>query len=94
MLKANRQGFAGFDDFCQRTRAASNIGHLKTPVFLFSSEADAVVPAARVKRLGAAMRAKGVSVTVKVVGAGDHYSSMINAGIPAAIEWMRAKKSK
>jgi len=61
---------------------------IEVPVFLFQSSADAGLDAAGMDRLWAALPDNASSRRVRV-DQGGHYESMIEAGVPAAIEWMQ-----
>ena len=56
------------------------------PVFLFHANDDSNVPCDQSR---AYAEARGERVKLVVVPSGDHYDSMTEAGIPAAIEWLK-----
>ena len=88
LLKLYSREVNNLEQFCLRTHAASHVAHLNVPAFLFSSEADNIVPAGRVRQLAASIEARGVDLTLQVSTEGDHYQSMVSTGIPSAIDWM------
>jgi len=79
-----------FAEFCQRTRAASHVGHLTVPIFLFTSGEDTTCPPSSVKALAARLHQAGRACKFVEASSGDHYSSMLEQGIPTAIAWMRS----
>lgn len=81
----------GIAEMCQSTRALSHMAHLRdVPVFLFGSEGDGVVPVEAIHTLAASVP-EGEDLTVQIVEGGDHYSSMIDEGVPSAIGWMKSR---
>ena len=56
------------------------------PVFLFHAEDDSNVPCEQSKEYAST---RGDRVKIVTVPTGDHYDSMINRGIPAAIDWLK-----
>lgn len=80
------------ESFCQRTRAASHFGHFAVPAFFFGSKEDTSPTAESVHSAAKLLNdTSGVPVTLKIVEEGDHYHSMIDEGIPAAIAWMNER---
>jgi dipeptidyl aminopeptidase/acylaminoacyl peptidase len=77
-------------EFCQRTRAANHVGHLAVPLFLFTSREDTTCPSSSVEALAAQLHQAGRACKLVEVSQGDHYSSMLEQGLPAAIAWMRS----
>lgn len=61
---------------------------IDVPVFLFDSRADHGLDAAGMQRLWDALPENAASRRLRV-DQGGHYDSMIDSGIPAAIEWMQ-----
>jgi predicted esterase len=62
----------------------------KKPVFLFHASDDSVVSPSETEHLMTSMQPAHPSSKRKVVTTGGHYDSMINEGIPSAIEWFNA----
>jgi len=60
------------------------------PVFLFHSTEDVVVPVAETERLGEELKPASPATRVMIVPTGDHYHSMIEQGVPAALTWLDA----
>jgi dipeptidyl aminopeptidase/acylaminoacyl peptidase len=68
-----------------------HVAELRTkPVFLFHSTTDESVPVAESTRLAEAMKPLAEGSRVVIVPTGDHYRSMLEQGIPAAMEWLDA----
>ena len=88
-LQTMAMAMPGLADFCQQTRAASHVGHVKAPVFLFGSTDDTVVRLEEVQRLAQSLTEAGVDVRLET-GSGGHYASMMSQGIPMATAWMKA----
>ena len=57
------------------------------PVFLFFAHDDSILDLAALERLIVAMQPAHPQTKLVSVPTGDHYTSMIEAGIPAAIAW-------
>lgn len=68
-----------------------NIAYFDMPIFLFSADDDSHI-AGRQKtyqQFVLDLKEQGTPVTYKTVTHGGHYQSMIDEGIPAAIEWLK-----
>lgn len=77
----------GFAAKAQAYSPANHIGEIHKPLFLFHADDDDNVPTDEIRRL-----AKGTKTSKLVeVPKGGHYNSMIQQGIPAAIEWMKSQ---
>jgi dipeptidyl aminopeptidase/acylaminoacyl peptidase len=80
-----------------RLHASSPIAHLDAlrtkPVFLFHSTEDVVVPVAESEKLAEAMKPLPDQSRVLIVPTGDHYRSMLEQGLPAAMTWLDAQAS-
>jgi dienelactone hydrolase len=79
----------GADQFFTRFNPSVNESKIGCPLFLFYADDDARF-ASQVRELGARLQAAGKQVTVSSVASGGHYDSMINEGVPRAIEWLKA----
>jgi dienelactone hydrolase len=80
---------AGLVDLADRYAPMNNESKLSCPLFLFHAEGDTNVPAQDSKDFANRLRVQGKSIDLEVVPGGDHYSSMIDPGIPRAIAWLR-----
>lgn len=87
-LSAKQRAWDGFADFCQATRPLSYAGSFEHPVYVFGSYDDVVVSGRAARHLATSLESAGVSVTANIGHFGDHYGSMIETGIPAAVEWI------
>jgi dienelactone hydrolase len=76
-------GIAGFSPI-------ENCDLLKCPLFLFQSQGDTNVSIATSRRFVEKLKQTNPSVTFQTVPTGDHYSSMINPGIPMGIKWLKS----
>jgi dipeptidyl aminopeptidase/acylaminoacyl peptidase len=78
-----------------RLHASSPIAHLSElrfkPVFLFHSTEDAVVPVGESEKLAEALEPFQSPSRLLIVPTGDHYHSMIDQGLPAAMPWLDAR---
>jgi acetyl esterase/lipase len=83
-------GRTGLGDLASRYSPATNESRLTRPLFLFHAMDDTNVPPAETAGLAERRRAAGEPVTLVNVPTGDHYDSMIEQGIPEAIEWFKA----
>lgn len=81
---------SGFGEFLNWNSPINQIENYRVPLFIFHSKADAVVPYGTSEDAVSELTAAGVEVDFRTAASGDHYSSMIQAGIPAAIEWFRS----
>jgi acetyl esterase/lipase len=66
---------------------------IECPVFLFYAEDDARF-AGQVRELAERLAAAGKKVTAEHVPKGGHYQSMIDEGIPRAIQWLKSLPAK
>jgi len=85
-LEAN---LAGFREFLRDTSPARQIEKIRCPVFLFHAEDDSVISIAESEAFAATLKKSNPHVTFVRVARGDHYESMIDEGVPKAIEWLR-----
>lgn len=58
------------------------------PLLLFHAENDSNVPVAESRRLAEALAPMAATSKLLIVPTGDHYDSMIQQGIPAALSWV------
>lgn len=64
---------------------------LNCPVFLFHADDDSNVPCADSRACEQRLKSLGKNVTLVTVPTGNHYQSMIDQGIPRAIEWLKQR---
>jgi dienelactone hydrolase len=75
--------------FLKQSSPKTHTKHFECPVFLFHALDDSNEPAQTSEAFAAKLRAEGKTVTYQTAPFGDHYDSMINAGIPGAIAWLK-----
>ncbi|WZO98440.1 prolyl oligopeptidase family serine peptidase [Isosphaeraceae bacterium EP7] len=80
---------ASLGDLFQRYSPAAGESKLTCPLFLFHALDDTNVPAAETEAFAERRKAAGEPVTLVTVPTGDHYTPMIEEGIPKAIEWFK-----
>ncbi len=74
-------------DFVTQSSPSTQIEGLKNkPVFLFHAEDDSNCPIADTRAFAEKLKAQGTEVKLVTAATGDHYDSMIDEGIPAAIQ--------
>lgn len=84
----------GIADFVVQSSPNTHESRLNCPVFLFHAEDDGNVDVEETEEFATRLQQKGRDVTLKIVPTGDHYDSMIDEGIPAAIQWLKTKTNK
>jgi dipeptidyl aminopeptidase/acylaminoacyl peptidase len=77
--------------FLKRSSPKTHADQLAIPAFVFHAADDKNVPAADTRDFTANLKARGADVTLREVPKGGHYEAMIEAGIPAGIEWMKRR---
>jgi dienelactone hydrolase len=82
---------AGYGDFFTRYNPRLHEQDFACPVLLFHAQDDSNVPVSESTGLAQRLRQAGKDVTLELVPTGDHYDSMINQGIPKAIEWLKTR---
>ena len=75
--------------FFTRSSPMTRAAKLRCPLFLFHADDDTNVPTSDVAAFLKVVRKTNTHVTFARVRTGGHYESMINDGIPQAIEWMK-----
>ena len=92
LLRALATEIPAVVDFAAQSSPHTHRERLKCPTFLFHAEDDSTCPIAETKTLSRQLKKQGTDVTLVTVKTGDHYDSMIDEGIPAAIQWLSTKK--
>jgi dipeptidyl aminopeptidase/acylaminoacyl peptidase len=82
----------GITDFLASISPIANAEKLRCPLFLFHADDDSNVPAEDNQRFAEAVRRVNPNVTFVRVDTGEHYQSMIDVGIPRAIQWFKDLK--
>lgn len=80
----------GVAKFAKQSSPATHAGKLNCPVFLFHAADDQNVSIRETQKFAGLLRSLGKDVTLETVPRGDHYDSMVDQGIPAAIRWLQA----
>jgi dienelactone hydrolase len=83
----------GLVDFVTQSSPTTHLAALKKPVFLFHAEDDSNCPIADTRAFADKLKQQGTNVKFVTAASGDHYDSMINEGIPAAIQWLRERQA-
>ncbi len=77
--------------FVKRASPLTHAAKTKVPVFVFGARDDDKVTSDEWRNYARAVEDAGGNAEVKTVPEGGHYQSMIDDGIPAGIEWIRAR---
>jgi len=88
ILEPFNQDVPGFKEFIIQSSPKNNISKIKIPVFVFQATDDSVISIEDTKGFVAELQKNNSNVTFLTVHEGDHYDSMIQQGIPQAIEWL------
>lgn len=78
-------------NFLKQSSPKTHVARIHCPVFLFHAQDDSNVPVADSQTFATQLRAAGKTVELQIVPTGDHYSEMLEQGIPAAITWLKAQ---
>jgi len=81
--------FPGMKEFDAAHSPMKHSDQLTCPVFLFQAADDTVVEPTETRQFARKLLQTNSSVTVSGNPSGGHYNSMINPGIPRAIEWIQ-----
>ncbi|HUE72466.1 MAG TPA: prolyl oligopeptidase family serine peptidase [Pirellulaceae bacterium] len=92
--RAREMDLPGLTDFIVRSSPRTHESRLNCPVFLFHADDDWNTPVSETRSFAERLQAVGKSVTLKTVPSGGHYDSMIEEGIPAGIEWIKAQSAQ
>jgi len=79
----------GFDQFLSSCSPSTRATSIRCPVFLFHADDDDTVPTDDVIGFEGKLKTADSSVTYCHVATGGHYDSMIDDGIPQAINWLQ-----
>ncbi len=81
--------FPGIQEFIQKYSPNLNIRNINQPVFLFHARDDSNVAWQESKQYSLQLQSAGKNCTFESVPTGDHYTPMIEHGIPKAIAWFQ-----
>jgi len=79
----------GFHEFIQRISPDANAPKLHCPVFLFHADDDSNVHADDIDRFAEQLKPTNAKLTYVTVPSGGHYQSMIDEGLPRAVQWLK-----
>ena len=88
-LKAFDTLIPGFAEFIRHYSPINATTTLKCPVFIFHADDDSNVPASDNAEFVAKLQQTNTQVTFTRVPTGNHYQSMIDQGLPRAVEWLK-----
>ena len=89
LVEALEELSPGYLEFMKWSSPVNHVDKLAASVFLFHAKDDQVVPYDSSVIFSESLRVAHVNLQFHDVATGDHYDSMINAGIPAALRWMK-----
>jgi dipeptidyl aminopeptidase/acylaminoacyl peptidase len=92
-LKSFASQIAGFEEYLRASSPIANAPKLRCPVFLFNAEDDDNNPIEDIAILADMIRKTNTNVTFVRAKKGGHFYSMIQEGIPQAIQWLKAQPS-
>jgi dienelactone hydrolase len=78
-------------DFVTQSSPSTHAARIKCPAFLFHAEDDQTCEIADSRAFAQTLKTQGTDATLATVPTGDHYDSMIDQGIPQAIQWLKAR---
>ena len=87
-IESFNQDVPGFKEFIVQSSPKNNISKIKIPVFIFQAIDDSVISVEDTKAFVTELQKVNSNVTFVTANEGDHYDSMIQEGIPKAIEWL------
>jgi dienelactone hydrolase len=82
----------GSTDFITQCSPSTHMGRIKCPTFLFHAEDDSICQIDETRGFAQQLKQQGTDTTLVTVPRGEHYQSMIDEGIPAAIKWLGERK--
>jgi dipeptidyl aminopeptidase/acylaminoacyl peptidase len=86
--------FSGLMSFVQRSSPKTHVARIQCPLFLFHANDDNNVSVTESQAFAQQLQAAGKTVELQTVPTGGHYNSMIQQGIPKAIEWLNRLNAK
>lgn len=76
-------------NFLKQSSPKTHATKINCPVFLFHAQDDSNVAVGDTQAYAQSLQAAGKRVELKIVPTGDHYESMVNEGVPAAVTWLK-----
>ena len=80
-------------EFIRLSSPRTHEAKLTCPVFLFQSQGDSVVPYQQTGQFVNRLRSNHRDVQYEFIPSGDHYDSMLSAGIPAGLRWLQVRSA-
>lgn len=81
--------FPGFANYLDEAAPAKKIDRMHAPTFVFHARDDSNVPVETAESFCRNAVSKGKNVELSLTDRGEHYQSMIDAGIPRALKWLK-----
>lgn len=81
--------FPRLEEFIEANSPIVQASRVQCPLFVFHARDDSNEPFASTDKFVKAMESAGVDITFASTPFGDHYQSMIDKGIPQAIQWLQ-----
>lgn len=81
--------FPGMRGFDRMNSPMANTIRIRCPLFIFQATGDGVVDCDETRRFVEKVKRTNSNVEYVEVAGGDHYNSMIQQGIPAAVGWFK-----
>lgn len=79
----------GYREFISKSSPNTHPEKLHCPLFLFHADDDSNIKTEEVDTFATQVKQTNSAVTYVKVPTGDHYDSMIDQGIPRAIDWLK-----
>ena len=90
--RSARSILPGISTYLRTGSPITYVERFKCPLFVFHARDDSNEPFANTENFVNQLKAKSATVDFSVVSDGDHYDSMIQAGIPRAINWIQNQR--
>ena len=91
-LKGLSSAIPGYREFVRRASPHAGAKELRCPLFLFHAEDDEIVNITESANFAREVSRHNPAVTFVRGAGGGHYDSMLEEGVPKAIEWLKALK--
>jgi dienelactone hydrolase len=90
--RSTRNTLPGISTYIRTGSPVTYVDRYKCPLFVFHARDDSNEPFQNTERFVNQLKAKSAKVDFAIANTGDHYDSMIQTGIPQAINWIRNQK--
>jgi len=81
----------GINTYLRTGSPITYVDRYKCPLFIFHARDDSNEPFQNTDTFVNQLKAKSAQVEFSIASSGDHYDSMITAGIPQAVNWIRSR---